>query len=166
MKYIKFWAFDTKWLTIFDIVLTPFWETFLWQKQLFDPIVLIPFIVPKFTVVAKHIRDAPLDFQGGGRKLCQGVIFFVTQRGWIFFFFFCREGDFFFLKISTKISPWRQGWIFFAPWGDIFSSSWQGDFFSRNFLLLTPRKSKGYSLTRLKVAPNMAYPISLNENLP
>ena len=28
--------FDQKWLTIFDKVLTPFWKTFLWQKQLFD----------------------------------------------------------------------------------------------------------------------------------
>ena len=27
--------FDKKWLTIFDKVLTPFWKTFLWLKQMF-----------------------------------------------------------------------------------------------------------------------------------
>ena len=33
--------FDKKWLTIFDKVLTPFWKTFLWLKQLFDVKLLI-----------------------------------------------------------------------------------------------------------------------------
>ena len=33
--------FDKKWLTIFDKVLTPFWMTFLWLKQLFDAKLLI-----------------------------------------------------------------------------------------------------------------------------
>ena len=28
--------FDKEWLNIFDKVLTPFWKTFLWLKQLFD----------------------------------------------------------------------------------------------------------------------------------
>ena len=28
--------FDKKWLSIFDKVLTPFWKTFLWLKQLLD----------------------------------------------------------------------------------------------------------------------------------
>ena len=32
----NFLLFDKKWLTIFDKVLTPFWKTFLWLKQLFD----------------------------------------------------------------------------------------------------------------------------------
>ena len=32
----NFELFDKKWLTIFDNVLTPFWKTFLWLKQLFD----------------------------------------------------------------------------------------------------------------------------------
>ena len=32
----NFELFDKKWLTIFDKVLTPFWKTFLWLKQLFD----------------------------------------------------------------------------------------------------------------------------------
>ena len=31
-----FELFDQKWLTIFYKVLTPFWKTFLWLKQLFD----------------------------------------------------------------------------------------------------------------------------------
>ena len=31
-----FKLFDKKWLTIFYKVLTPFWKTFLWLKQLFD----------------------------------------------------------------------------------------------------------------------------------
>ena len=39
--YVKFWAFDEKWLTIFDKVLTPFWKAFLWLKQLFDAELLI-----------------------------------------------------------------------------------------------------------------------------
>ena len=29
----NFERFDKKWLTIFDKVLTPFWETLLWVKQ-------------------------------------------------------------------------------------------------------------------------------------
>ena len=33
--------FDKKWLTIFDKVLTPFWNMFLWLKQLFDAKLLI-----------------------------------------------------------------------------------------------------------------------------
>ena len=32
----NFELFDEKWLTIFDKVLTPFWKTVLWLKQLFD----------------------------------------------------------------------------------------------------------------------------------
>ena len=63
-------------------------------------------------VESPFVRDAPLDFQGGGRKFCQGVIFF---------FFFCRLTgvDFFFLVTFArvnffsenfkKLSPWRQG---------------------------------------------------------
>ena len=43
--------FDKKWLSIFDKVLTPFWKTFLWLKQLFDAKILIQrlssFSVPK-----------------------------------------------------------------------------------------------------------------------
>ena len=37
----NFELFDKKWLTIFDKVLTPFWKTFLWLKQLFDAKLLI-----------------------------------------------------------------------------------------------------------------------------
>ena len=37
----NFVLFDQKWLTIFDKVLTPFWKTFLWLKQLFDAKILI-----------------------------------------------------------------------------------------------------------------------------
>ena len=37
----NFELFDKKWLTIFDKVLTPFWKTFLWLKQLFDAKILI-----------------------------------------------------------------------------------------------------------------------------
>ena len=37
----NFELFDKKWLTIFDNVLTPFWKTFLWLKQLFDAKLLI-----------------------------------------------------------------------------------------------------------------------------
>ena len=37
VQTIIFFAFwQKKWLTIFDKVLTPFWKTFLWLKQLFD----------------------------------------------------------------------------------------------------------------------------------
>ena len=36
-----FELFDKKWFTIFDNVLTPFWKTFLWLKQLFDAKLLI-----------------------------------------------------------------------------------------------------------------------------
>ena len=54
----NFELFDKKWLTIFDKVLTPFWKTFLWLKQLFDAKVLIyrlsSFCVPKITVV-QHV---------------------------------------------------------------------------------------------------------------
>ena len=39
----KFWTFWQKWLTIFDKVLTPFWKTLLWLKQLFDAQLLIIF---------------------------------------------------------------------------------------------------------------------------
>ena len=49
----NFVLFDKKWLTIFDIVLTPFWKTFLWLKQLFDVKILIQmlssFSVPNIT---------------------------------------------------------------------------------------------------------------------
>ena len=41
LNYTKFWAFSQKWLIIFDKVSTPFWETFLWLKQLFDAKLLI-----------------------------------------------------------------------------------------------------------------------------
>ena len=37
----KFELFDKTWLTIFDKVLTPFWKTFLWVKQLFDAKLLV-----------------------------------------------------------------------------------------------------------------------------
>ena len=37
----NFVVFDKKWSTIFDKVLTPFWKTFLWLKQLFDAKILI-----------------------------------------------------------------------------------------------------------------------------
>ena len=37
----NFVLFDKKWLTIFNKVLTPFWKTFLWLKQLFDAKMLI-----------------------------------------------------------------------------------------------------------------------------
>ena len=54
----NFELFDKKWLTIFDKVLTPFWKTFLWLKQLFDAKLLIlrlsSFSVPKITVV-RHV---------------------------------------------------------------------------------------------------------------
>ena len=33
--------FGKKWLTIFDKVLTPFWKTFMWLKQLFDAKILV-----------------------------------------------------------------------------------------------------------------------------
>ena len=50
--------FDKKWFTIFEQVLTPFWKTFLWLKQLFDTKLLIyrlsSFSVPKITVV-QHV---------------------------------------------------------------------------------------------------------------
>ena len=54
----NFEVFDKKWLTIFYKVLTPFWKTFLWLKQLFDATQLIKrlpsFSVPKITVV-RHV---------------------------------------------------------------------------------------------------------------
>ena len=37
----NFDLFDKKCLTIFDKVLTPFWKTFLWLKQLFDAKLLV-----------------------------------------------------------------------------------------------------------------------------
>ena len=50
--------FDKKWLTMFDKVLTPFWKTFLWLKQLFDAKLLIQrlssFSVPKITAL-RHV---------------------------------------------------------------------------------------------------------------
>ena len=36
-----FVLFDKNWLTIFDKVLTPFWKTVLWLKQLSDAEILI-----------------------------------------------------------------------------------------------------------------------------
>ena len=54
----NFALFDKKWLIIFDKVLTPFWETFLWPKQLFDAKILIQrlssFSVPKITAF-RHV---------------------------------------------------------------------------------------------------------------
>ena len=51
----NFELFDKKWLTIFDKVLTPFWKTFLWLKQLFDATQSIKrlssFSGPKITAV-------------------------------------------------------------------------------------------------------------------
>ena len=47
--------FDQKWLTILGKVLTSFWKTFLWLKQLLDAKLLIQsfssFSIPKITVV-------------------------------------------------------------------------------------------------------------------
>ena len=39
----NFKLFDKKGLTIFDKVLTPFWKTLLWLKQLFDAKLLMIF---------------------------------------------------------------------------------------------------------------------------
>ena len=51
----SFVLFDKKCLTIFGKVLTPFWKTFLWLKQLFDAKTLIQrlssFSVPKITAL-------------------------------------------------------------------------------------------------------------------
>ena len=50
--------FDKKWLSIFDKVLTPFWKTFQWLKQLFDAKTSIQrlssFSVPKITAL-RHV---------------------------------------------------------------------------------------------------------------
>ena len=37
----NFELFDKKWLTIFEKVLTPFWKTFLWPKEVSDAKLLI-----------------------------------------------------------------------------------------------------------------------------
>ena len=54
----SFELFDKKWLTILNKVLTPFWKTFLWLKQLFDAKLLILRIssvsILKITVV-RHV---------------------------------------------------------------------------------------------------------------
>ena len=54
----NFVLFNKKWLTIFDKVLTPFWKTFLWFKQLFDAKTLIQrlssFSAPKITAL-RHV---------------------------------------------------------------------------------------------------------------
>ena len=54
----SFELFDKKWLTIFDKVLTPFWKTFLYLKQLFDAELLIQRLSslsdPEITVV-RHV---------------------------------------------------------------------------------------------------------------
>ena len=54
----NFEPFDKKWLTIFDKVLTSFYRTILWLKQLFDAILSIKrlssFSVSKITVV-RHV---------------------------------------------------------------------------------------------------------------
>ena len=61
----NFMLFDKKWLTIFDKVLTPFWKTFLWLKQLFDAKILIQrlssFSVPKITALntCNQVKVAP-----------------------------------------------------------------------------------------------------------
>ena len=53
----NFMLFDKKWITIFDKVLTPFWKTFLWLKQLFDAKIWIQklssFSVPKITALQR-----------------------------------------------------------------------------------------------------------------
>ena len=72
-----------------------------------------------------HIRDAPLDFQGG-RKFCQRLIFLGgSLNGGDFFFFFVTFAmvNFFLLKMSkkknslaTRMNPPRQ--FLFRPHGE------------------------------------------------
>ena len=41
VRTIQYFELVDKWLTIFDKVLTTFWKTFWWLKQLFDAQLLI-----------------------------------------------------------------------------------------------------------------------------
>ena len=49
----NFELFDKKWLTIIDKVLTPFWKTFPWLKQLFNA-KLLTSRLPSFRQCSKN----------------------------------------------------------------------------------------------------------------
>ena len=53
-KYTKVWGFCQKRITIFEKVLTPFWKTFLWYKQLCNAKVFINYTTTIFHCSKKY----------------------------------------------------------------------------------------------------------------
>ena len=97
---------------------------------------VLQFVTHVFVGIEK-IRDAPLDFQGRGRKFGYGWIFFFSPLNGADFFSSPSQGRIFFLKISKIVCSKHKDEFFSPPNGsDFFSPSWQGGlfFFSENFL--------------------------------